>query len=88
MAYSSPVIKKIIPLEYGKLAIETNHGVRYEADLSTLSDDYCFPKNDEEWRKCHIDSYGLGVIWFSRFEVHVDQIIGLATSADKSSAVS
>jgi hypothetical protein len=26
-----------------------------------------------------IESYGLGLVWVSRFEVHIDQIIGLAT---------
>jgi hypothetical protein len=39
---------------------------------------YCYPKTEEEWRQVAIDSYGLGLVWTTRFEVHVDQVIGLA----------
>ena len=40
-------------------------------------------KNEDEWKKCSIDSYGLGIIWSSRFEVHSDQVVGLANKIEK-----
>ena len=33
-----------------------------------------------------IDSYVLALVWASRFEVHVDQIIGLATRVQRITA--
>ncbi len=79
MDQSSTIIKKIFFPAYKKIAIETKDGSRFEADLSLFEKVYCFPKNFSKWKKAWIDGYGLGVIWESRFEVHVDQIIGLAT---------
>lgn len=83
MAYPTPVIKKISIPSYKKILIETSDDHRYESDLSSLSAVYCFPKDEAEWKKCSVDSYGLGIIWSSRFEVHVDQVIGLATKDEK-----
>ncbi len=83
MATTTPVIKRITILAYKKIAIETSDGHRYESDISALSGVYCFPKNEAEWARCSVDSYGLGIIWASRFEVHVDQVIGLATKVEK-----
>lgn len=54
----------------------------YYSDLSSLKDVYCYPKSNEEWKKVNIDSYGLGLMWSSRFEVHVDQVIALATKVE------
>jgi hypothetical protein len=59
--------------------IEATDGNRYEADLSSLSAVYCFPRDADEWSRVSIDSYGLGLVSASQFEVDVDQIIGLAT---------
>lgn len=83
MAYPTPVIKKISIPSYKKIIIETSDDRRYESDLSSFSAVYCFPKDEAEWKKCNVDSYGLGIIWSSRFEVHVDQVIGLATKDAK-----
>jgi hypothetical protein len=33
-----------------------------------------------------IDSYGLGLVWACRFEVHADQVIGLADKIDRAEA--
>jgi len=59
--------------------IEATDGNRYEADLSSLSAVYCFPRDADDWSRVSIDSYGLSLVWANRFEVHVDQIIALAT---------
>ena len=61
-------------------------GSRYEADLSPLSTVYCFPRDAAAWSRVSIDSYGLALVWTSRFEVHVDQIIGLATRVQRITA--
>lgn len=82
MDKTTPVIRKIYTPAYKKLIIETSDNHRYESDLSSLSKVYCFPKNQKEWEKCSIDSYGLGIIWASRFEVHVDQVIGLSLKSE------
>lgn len=82
MANTTSVIKNIMIPAYKKIIIETSDEHRYESDLSSLSAVYCFPKDEAEWKKCSVDSYGLGIIWSSRFEVHVDQVIGLATKVE------
>lgn len=78
MGKSSPVIVDVIFDAYKKVAVEASNGMRYYSDLSLLQSVYCFPKNFQEWQKGTVDSYGLAIIWPSRFEVHVEQIIGLA----------
>jgi hypothetical protein len=44
----------------------------------SLATVHCFPQDKAAWSKVSVDGYGLGLIWASRFEVHVDQVIGLA----------
>ena len=63
---------------YGQVIIETSNKVRYHADLSSLSPTHCYPSNLGQWKKASIDSYGMALVWPSRFEAHIDQIIGLA----------
>ena len=82
MGYTAPVVTKLSIPAYKKIIIETSDNHRYESDLSSLSGVYCFPKTEADWKKCSLDSYGLGIIWSSRFEVHVDQVIGLATKEE------
>jgi hypothetical protein len=79
----TPVIRKIIIPAFKRIIIETNDNIRLEADLTPMSAVYCFPQNESDWNKCSIDSYGLAVVWSSRFEIHVDQILGLATKREK-----
>ena len=69
--------------EYKKIIIEASDGYRYYSDLSSLSKVYCFPKNLIDWSKISIDPMGLGLIWENRFEVHIDQIIGLSEKSEK-----
>lgn len=79
MGCSAPLIRSVSTPAYMTVAIEASDGNRYEADLSSFSRVYCFPRSANDWERVSIDSYGLSLVWASRFEVHVDQIIGLAT---------
>jgi hypothetical protein len=78
MGCPTPLIRSVSTPAYGRVAIETSDGNRYEADLSSFSRVYCFPRSASDWERVSIDAYGLGLIWASRFEVHADQIIALA----------
>jgi hypothetical protein len=78
MGAPTPVILKVITPEYGRVVIEASDGNRYYSSLSALDQVYCYPQTMDDWQRVAIDSYGLGLIWTSRFEVHVDQILGLA----------
>jgi hypothetical protein len=70
---------------YGRVEI-TADGKRYSADLSHFRTITCFPRTVEEWRRVSIDSYGLVLVWASRFEVHADQVIGLADKVTRATA--
>lgn len=74
----TPVIVNIRIKQYPEIEIETSNGKLYRSNLSGFAQVYCFPKNQEEWEEISIDSYGLGLIWSSRFEIHIDQLIGTA----------
>ena len=78
MDATTAVILKVTTPEYPAVVIEATDCKRYHADLSAFKAVYCFPKTLEEWQRVAIDSHGLGLIWTSRFEVHVDQVLGLA----------
>src|SRR5579859_5400181 len=76
------VIVKFETPTYGVVVIETSNRLRYHSDLNSLSETYCYPKNLEQWKKASIDSFGLALVWQSRFEAHIDQIIGLASKTE------
>lgn len=78
MGSPDPVAVRVFTPEYKKVVVEASDGHRYHADLSSLSGVYCFPKNKAEWDQVSADSFGSALIWTSRFEAHMDQIIGLA----------
>jgi|CXWL01.1.fsa_nt_gi hypothetical protein len=80
MGTTTPMIRSVEAGDYGRVAVEASDGNRYEADLMPLSAVYCFPRDLAEWQRVSVDSHALGLIWANRFEVHIDQIIGLATS--------
>jgi hypothetical protein len=82
MGASAPVILSVTTSEYGRVAIEASDGMRYVADLASLSSVYCYPATKADWDSVAIDSYGLALVWASRFEVHVDQIVALATRSE------
>lgn len=78
MDSTTPVVLNLNSQEYMKISIDSSDGKRYYADLSSFKNVYCFPKSLDEWKKVYPDSFGTALIWSSRFEVHIDQIIGLA----------
>ena len=82
MGAATPMIRSVDASEYGRVVIEASDGNHYEADLTPLSAVYCFPRDLAEWQRVSIDSYALSLIWANRFEVHVDQVIGLATRVE------
>jgi hypothetical protein len=63
---------------HGHVIVDASDGVRYHSDLSGFSGVHCFPRSEAEWRQVSVDSYGLALVWSSRFEVHVDQVVALA----------
>ena len=83
MDSSTRVILKVETPEYKKVVIETSDGQRYFSDLKALSSVYCYPKTKPDWDKVSADSYGRALIWSSRFEAHIDQVIGLSYKSEK-----
>ncbi len=83
MGTTNPLIISVSTPEYQKVIIETSDGLRYFSDLSSMSKVYCFPKSKSEWDKVSPDSHGLALVWVTRFEVHVDQVIGLAYKTEQ-----
>lgn len=82
MDCSNKIIRSIEAIEYKKIKVIFSDGTMVFSDLSDFSDVYCFPvKND--WKNCSIDSYGRGIIWSSRFEVHIDQVVDNSYSVEK-----
>ncbi|MBI2027871.1 MAG: hypothetical protein HYS98_08760 [Deltaproteobacteria bacterium] len=82
MGSPTPIIIDVAANGLGDVIIEASDGNRYYSDLSSLKKVYCYPKNSDEWKNVSIDSYGMGLIWGTRFEVHIDQIIALATKSE------
>jgi hypothetical protein len=79
----TPVILRVGTPEYACVVIETSDGIRYETDLTSFAAVHCFPKTSEEWSAVSQDNAGLALVWASRFEVHVDQVIALARRAER-----
>jgi hypothetical protein len=82
MGSTAPLIRSVSTPAYMRVSIEASDDNRYDADLSSFADVYCFPRTPSEWARVSIDSYGLALVWACRFEVHVDQIVGLATHVE------
>lgn len=82
------MIRSVSTPAYMRVSIEATDGNRYEANLSSFSGVFCFPRTAQEWASVSIDSYGLDLVWATRFEVHVDQVIGLADRVEPCSAPS
>ena len=82
MDQTTPVILNVSIPNYEEVIIETSDNNRYYANLKEFRKVYCFPKNRKEWNKVSIDSHGFGLIWSCRFEVHVDQVIGIANKVE------
>jgi hypothetical protein len=77
------MIRSAATPQYRRVVIEASDGNRYSADLSLFKSVSSFPPDASAWSQVSIDSYGLGLVWASRFEVHVDQIVGLADKVER-----
>ncbi|MBF0104421.1 MAG: hypothetical protein HQM16_03735 [Deltaproteobacteria bacterium] len=75
MDKATPVIVAVETPAYKCVVIEASDGYRYTADLSFFSGVYCYPKDMGEWQRVFIDKDGLSLVWSTRFEVHVDQVL-------------
>ena len=78
-------IQEVKGLEYKKIQVTLTDGMVFVADLTEFESVYCFPTL-EQWKQISIDSYGRGLIWPSRFEVHIDQICYCVESIQQRSA--
>ncbi len=74
----APLIRSVSTPAYGRVEILASDGRRYGADLLLFREVFCFPKDLEQWQQVSVDSCGLSLVWSCRFEVHVDQVVGLA----------
>lgn len=83
MDTSDPVIVNIVTPEYKKVIVEASNGYRYYADLSSFSTVYCFPKIEDEWIQVKAGNYRDVLTWPTNFEVHLDQVIGLAYKTER-----
>lgn len=82
----TPLIRSVATPAYRQVVVDANDGNRYFADLSAFAAVVSFPPDFESWSKVSIDSYGLGLVWACRFEVHADQVVGLAHKVERSHA--
>ena len=86
MDRATPVIRAVTTPASGRVVIEASDGNRYSADLSSFRSVSCYPPDAEAWSRVSIDSYGLGLVWACRFEVHADQVLGLADEVERADA--
>jgi hypothetical protein len=75
---ATPLIVSVRTPEFGKVIVDASDGKRHHAHLVPFSGVHCFPRTKPEWDQVAADSAGLALVWTSRFEVHVDQVQGLA----------
>ena len=69
------LIVSVSALQNSLVEVQLSDGSVIQADLSRFNAVCCFPKTDADWQKVSVDSHGLDLIWASRFEVHVDQVL-------------
>lgn len=68
---------------YGQVVVQASDGRVYHTDLGpVLSEVHCYPKDFAAWALVTPDADGRALVWTSRFEVHVDQVIALAHGTD------
>jgi hypothetical protein len=68
------VIKKVTPLKYNKIMIETSLGKKYNSDLSFFNKVHCYP-TEADWKNVSIDKSGTDLIWSTKFKIKLIQII-------------
>lgn len=83
MGGTAPLILSVSTPDYGKIVVETSDGRRHHVDLAPVfSRVHCFPKDTAEWAIVTPDAAGLALVWSTRFEVHVDQVLALANRVE------
>jgi hypothetical protein len=75
MDKTTPLIVSVSATSNFFVEVKLSDGRTVLSDLSRFKSVYCFPKSDAEWQRVSVDSQGLDLIWASRFEVHVDQVL-------------
>ncbi len=83
MGRATPLIRTVTTPAYSRVVIEASDGNRYSADLSSFRTVSCYPPDAAAWSRVSIDSYGLALVWACRFEVHAEQIVGLADKVER-----
>ena len=83
MGHTTPLIRTVTTPAYGRVVIEASDGNRYSADLSSFRAVSCYPPDAEAWSHVSIDGYGLALVWACRFEVHAEQVVGLADKVER-----
>jgi hypothetical protein len=79
MGSATPLIVSVSVPGYGRVVVETSDGRRHHVDLAPVfSTVHCFPKDAAAWATVTPDAAGLALVWTTRFEVHVDQVLVLA----------
>jgi hypothetical protein len=78
MGVTASVIRSVATPGYGRVVMETSDGRAFAADLSSFAAVTCFPRTLDEWNVVAPDADGFALVWKSGFEVHLDQVIGLA----------
>lgn len=71
-------IREVQTPSYGKLVIRTTLGSIYHIDMTALSGQSSFPRDEAAWKQVSIDHFGMGLSWNSRFEISVGAIIAMA----------
>jgi hypothetical protein len=78
MGAPTPLIVGVSTPQYGHVIVDGSDGNRYHTDLSSFDPVHCFPRTQDAWKLVTSDSHGLSLVWTTRFEVHVDQVVALA----------
>ena len=71
-------IKSFKLLNLNIICIRLTDDSEYTADISSFSDIYCYPTDEQEWNQAHIGECAIDIEWPSGFGIHLDQIAGLA----------
>jgi hypothetical protein len=83
MGAPTPVVLRVDTPSYGHVVIDASNGMRYVSDLRSFGAVYCFPKTEAAWNEVAPDGSGYALVWTTRFEVHIDQVMALASRVER-----